>query len=245
MRLYSDLASWWPLFSPASEYEGEAESILELLAEALGRMPASALELGSGGGHLASFLRRRFPMTLVDVAPGMLEVSKKLNPGCEHVQGDLRSVRLGAKFDAVIVHDAIMYMTSRDDLDAALATVRAHLADGGVAVVLPDCVAETFVAATESGGAEQAPGDAPGERSVRVEPRAHEEIEPEEREVDRRAEGRGAAEREAQLLGLGALALGGVGLGREGHRTMIAQVASDFGASGDAIDLSRASRYSR
>ena len=43
----------------------------------------------------------------------MLDVSRALNPDCEHVQGDMRTVRLGRLFDAVFVHDAITYMTTR------------------------------------------------------------------------------------------------------------------------------------
>jgi hypothetical protein len=37
----------------------------------------------------------------------MLEVSRRLNPDCEHPPGDIRSVRLGRTFDVVFVHDAI------------------------------------------------------------------------------------------------------------------------------------------
>jgi SAM-dependent methyltransferase len=70
----------------------------------------------------------------------------------------MRSVRLGCTFDAVFVHDAIMYMTTEDDLRAALRTVGAHLAPGGVALVAPDATAETFREATEHGGGEDADG---------------------------------------------------------------------------------------
>jgi len=47
---------------------------------------------------------------LVDKSPGMLEVSRALNPECEHVEGDMRTVRLGREFDLVFVHDAVAYM---------------------------------------------------------------------------------------------------------------------------------------
>jgi hypothetical protein len=46
-------------------------------------------------------------MTLVEPSVGMLAVSRALNPDLEHVQGDMRTVRLGRHFDAVFVHDAI------------------------------------------------------------------------------------------------------------------------------------------
>jgi hypothetical protein len=56
-RLYTDLASWWPLLSPPDEeYEAEADVIIEMLIEALGDSPATILELGSGGGNNASYL---------------------------------------------------------------------------------------------------------------------------------------------------------------------------------------------
>ena len=74
----------------------------------------------------------------------MLELSRGLNPGCEHLLGDMRTLRLGRTFDAVLIHDAVMYMTSEADLRAALETAFVHLRPGGAAVVAPDCVRETF-----------------------------------------------------------------------------------------------------
>jgi len=151
-RLYTDLASWWPLLSPPEHYEGEAEAAIALLRDALGKTPATLLELGSGGGHCACYLKRHATMTLVDLSPGMLAVSRKLNPGVEHVEGDMRTVRLGRTFDAVFIHDAIMYMTTEDDLTAALTTAQVHLKSGGALLVQPDYVSETYVPNVEDGG---------------------------------------------------------------------------------------------
>jgi hypothetical protein len=52
----------------------------------------------------------------------MLELSRGLNPECEHVVGDMRPLHLGRQFDAVFVHDAVMYMTTEDDLRQAMET---------------------------------------------------------------------------------------------------------------------------
>ncbi len=93
-------------------------------------------------------------MTLVDLSPGMLEVSRRLNPRCEHHVGDLRAVRLGLLFDAVFIHDAVTYMTTVDDLRAALETAFVHCRPGGITVVFPDEVAETFEPTTEHGGSD-------------------------------------------------------------------------------------------
>jgi len=110
------------------------------------------LELGSGGGNNALYLKSKFEMTLVDLSPQMLAVSRALNPECDHRVGDMRTVNLGRTFDAVFVHDAIAYMTSAADLDAAIRTAYRHCRAGGVALFVPDCVRETFVAETMHGG---------------------------------------------------------------------------------------------
>lgn len=91
-------------------------------------------------------------MTLVDLSPEMLAVSRALNPECEHLASDMRTIRLGRLFDAVFIHDAIMYMTTEIDLRAAMATVYLHCRPGGVALFVPDHVRETFTPSTEYGG---------------------------------------------------------------------------------------------
>jgi SAM-dependent methyltransferase len=152
MKLYEELADWWPLFSEPSHYAPEAEFIGKVFDESCDGPPLNVLELGSGGGNNASHLSTFYSLTLVDVSPQMLAVSRKLNPSCEHIHGDMRTVRLGRTFDAILVHDAICYMTSETDLRAAVQTAFEHCKIGGVTVLMPDFVRETFVAATKHGG---------------------------------------------------------------------------------------------
>ena len=152
MKLYSELAAWWPLLSPPEEYAGEAEDARAMLVEACQFMPRTLLELGSGGGSNASHLKAHFQMTLTDISPGMLAVSRELNPECEHIEGDMRTLRLGRQFDAVFLHDAVMYMTTEADLRAAMETAYVHCRPGGAALFAPDFVRETFKTGTDDGG---------------------------------------------------------------------------------------------
>lgn len=161
MKLYDELAGWWPVFSDPKEYRREVAYLARILRKATSQPPRTVLELGSGGGNGAYHLKSQFAMTLVDVSPRMLRVSRKLNPECEHVRGDIRKVRLGRAFDAVYVHDAICHMTTESDLRAVMQTAYEHLRPGGVALFIPDFVRETFVEGTDQGGS-----DAPG-RKVR------------------------------------------------------------------------------
>jgi SAM-dependent methyltransferase len=160
VKLYAELASWWPLLSAPADYAEEAAFYRETLVASSRRPPRTLLELGSGGGNNASFLKSHFELTLVDRSPGMLEVSRALNPECEHVQGDMRTARLGREFDAVFVHDAIAYMTTEADLRQALETAFVHCRPGGSALFAPDHLRETFHASTSHGGQDGADGRA-------------------------------------------------------------------------------------
>lgn len=157
-RLYDDLAAWWPLLSPPSEYEEEAADLLRRLPTAAGSRSPTLLELGAGGGSLGFHLKRHFRLTLTDVSPAMLAVSRALNPECEPLLGDMRSLRLDRQFDVVLIHDAIMYAREPAAVRATLETAAIHCRAGGTVAVLPDYVRETFVPRTDHGGHDAADG---------------------------------------------------------------------------------------
>jgi hypothetical protein len=150
--MYEELADWFHLLTSPGEYADEAAFILHALHDQVDGPLDTLLELGSGGGNTASHLKASLRLTLTDIAEPMLQLSRRINPGCEHLIGDMRTIRLGRTFDAVLIHDAVMYMTSAADLRAALTTAALHLRPGGAAIVLPDVVRETFAPETEHGG---------------------------------------------------------------------------------------------
>ncbi|MCA8941424.1 MAG: class I SAM-dependent methyltransferase [Planctomycetes bacterium] len=152
MRLYDELADWWPLLSPAVDYEDEAREVAELLRRSTDGEVRTVLELGCGGGSLARWLRGSFELTLTDRSERMLEVSRAINPACEHRVGDMRTLFLDRTFDAVLVHDAVMYATSRTELRSVFTTARRHLRPGGGLVAMPDFLAETFEPGIDAGG---------------------------------------------------------------------------------------------
>jgi SAM-dependent methyltransferase len=151
-KLYNDLAGWFHLLTAPSEYAEEAEFYTQQLIDACDRPPQMILELGSGGGNNASHMKAHFHMTLTDLSPAMLELSRTINHECEHIQGDMRTLRLGREFDAVFVHDAVVYMTTEADLKAAIVTAFIHCRRGGAALFAPDHVRENFTPSTDLGG---------------------------------------------------------------------------------------------
>jgi SAM-dependent methyltransferase len=161
VRLYGDLAPWFHLLTAPEDYATEAERYRRLI---VGAVPDAhtLLELGSGGGNNAAHLKAELACTLSDVSPQMLDLSRTLNPDCEHVLGDMRTLRLGRTFDAVFVHDAVAYMATEGELRDCLRTAFAHTRPGGVALFVPDYTRETFRPSTSHGG-----HDGPDGRSLR------------------------------------------------------------------------------
>lgn len=159
MRLYSDLAPWFHLLTHPSDYVEEAAFSTRVFEAASETRPQTLLELGSGGGNNASHMKARFTLTLTDLSPQMLEVSRSINPECEHIQGDMRSLRLGRTFDCVFIHDAIEYMVSHADLNAAIDTAFVHTKPGGVLLLTPDCTRETQKPNVDCDGHDGTDGD--------------------------------------------------------------------------------------
>lgn len=160
-KIYRELADWWPVLSSPEEYAEEAEFYRKVILSSSSTRPNTLLELGSGGGNNASHLKKHFQMTLTDLSLGMLAVSRQLNPDCEHVQGDMRTLRLDRLFDVVFIHDAIEHMTSEADLSRAIRTAYLHSKPGGIALFVPDHTVETFKPNTHHGGHDR------GNRSMR------------------------------------------------------------------------------
>ena len=152
MKLYDELAEWWPIMSSPAEYRDEAKLFDRLLRQSTKPPARTVLDLGAGSGIIASHLKARYTLTLVDVSPQMLAVNRSTNPECEFIEGDMRTLRLGRTFDAVFVHDSVCHMTNESDLQAVMETAFVHCKPGGVALFVPDELRETFVPSTDHGG---------------------------------------------------------------------------------------------
>jgi SAM-dependent methyltransferase len=150
--MYSDLAPWFHLVTHPSDYAEEADFAVRVVERTIVGDARTLLELGSGGGNNASHLKRRFECTLTDVSPEMLEISRTINPECEHVVGDMRTLHLGRTYDVVFAHDALSYLMTESDLRAAIETAATHVRPGGIVLLVPDATAEIFASGTDSGG---------------------------------------------------------------------------------------------
>lgn len=137
MGVFGDYSRYYDLLYRNKDYEGEARYVDSLIRKRLPRA-ASMLELGCGTGRYArQFAGLGYAVHGVDLSVEMIDEARKTP--CDGVSfscGDMRSLRLGRKFDAVVaLFHVLSYQTNDEDVASALATVGEHLEQDGIAVL--------------------------------------------------------------------------------------------------------------
>jgi SAM-dependent methyltransferase len=118
-------------------WKGEAEFYMRQ-AERWGRR---ALELACGTGRLTLPLAAHgLQITGLDLSPAMLARARAkaaaAGTAIEFVQADMRDFRLGQQFDLIFIPvNSICHLLTREDVEACLRCVRAHLQPRGRFIV--------------------------------------------------------------------------------------------------------------
>lgn len=124
------------------DYAGEVAAVSRLFERYKTGQIKSVLDLGCGTGRHAILLTRNdLDVVGIDQSDAMLGHARKLAKEGERgrsptfIKGDVRDFEAGNTFDAALMmFNVLGYMTSNDDLLAALRSVRRHLRDGGLFV---------------------------------------------------------------------------------------------------------------
>lgn len=137
-KVFDAYAAYYDLLYRDKDYAGEAEYVRNMLAQH-GVTSGSILELGCGTGkHAEHFAQMGYTVHGVDISPSMVELAKTrkssdLTGKLSFEVGDVRTVRLGQQFDAVIsLFHVASYQTTNEDLAAMFQTAATHLKPGGV-----------------------------------------------------------------------------------------------------------------
>ena len=135
--MFSETAYLYDLIYAAQgkDYAAESEEV-HALVQARRPGARTLLDVACGtGGHLRH-LKDHYEVTGVDVDEGMLVEARRHLVDVDLVEGDMRTLRLGARFDAVIcLFSAVGFMQGAKELNAAVGAMADHLHPGGVLVV--------------------------------------------------------------------------------------------------------------
>ncbi len=143
-RLYGDLAWTWPIISPVEDYIEETELFSKLIKEHSKIESKTLLHLGCGGGHNDYVFKKYFKVTSVDISEDMLSLAKKLNQEVNYQYGDMRTIQLEERFDAVTILDSINYIKTVENLQRTFITAYEHLKPGGVFLTFVEQIAGQF-----------------------------------------------------------------------------------------------------
>jgi SAM-dependent methyltransferase len=138
MNTYEGLhARHYDLIYADKPYEREAGFV----AGQLGTRKGALLDLACGTGrHALAFAEMGFEVTGVDYGEELLERARRnaadAGSDIEFVLGDMRTVELERRFDAVTcLFDSIGYPLTDEGVVSALATARSHLKPGGAVAI--------------------------------------------------------------------------------------------------------------
>jgi SAM-dependent methyltransferase len=135
-------AEHYDLFYAEKDYEAECDMLEQAFRRYGKGKIRTVLDLGCGtGNHALPLAKRGYKVTGVDRSPDMLAkaLSKtawfksRSQSSPTFLQGDLRSLDLSRRFDAVLMMFAVLgYQLTNEEVLAALNTVRRHLKPGGL-----------------------------------------------------------------------------------------------------------------
>jgi SAM-dependent methyltransferase len=139
--MFGRSAAVYDLLYAGKDYAGEAAALGRLLRRRRPRA-RTLLELGCGTGrHALELARLGLRVTGLDASAAMLARARRraAASGLPRAAmpvfraGDLRSARLGRRYDAVAAFFHVFsYLRGRSELAAALAAARTHLRSGGI-----------------------------------------------------------------------------------------------------------------
>jgi SAM-dependent methyltransferase len=128
------------------DYHGEAREVARHVRRLL-PTARSVLDVACGtGGHLGPFRDLFGEAEGLELAEPMLELARAAHPDLRLHHGDMRAFDLGRRFDVVTcLFASIAYVTSQDELRAALRCFARHVEPGGVVAVEPWWMPDAFV----------------------------------------------------------------------------------------------------
>lgn len=132
--VFDAYSAYYDLLYHDKDYVAEVAYVDGLLKRC-GKNIHDLLEFGSGTGiHGKLLAEKNYKVTGVEISQKMVDRVEETK-GFTCMQGDIRSVKLERKFDAVVsLFHVMSYQVSNADIKAAISNAAAHLLSGGLFV---------------------------------------------------------------------------------------------------------------
>ncbi len=135
--MFTKSARFYDAIYSFKDYADEAAKIHALIQE---RNPGARtlLDVACGTGLHLEHLRDRYEVEGLDLDRELLAIARERLPSVPLHEGDMLGFDLGRRYDAVVcLFSSIGYAKTVENLNRAVATMAAHVAEGGVLIVEP------------------------------------------------------------------------------------------------------------
>ncbi len=142
---YERLARYYDFMYAQKNYKDEAGKLHALIQQYKTSEGNRLLDVCCGtGGHLVH-LRDYYDTTGFDISAPMLAVAKEKLTNVPLIKGNMVTLDLGQRFDIVTcLFGSINYLTTKRDLTKTIAAFAKHTNPGGVVILEPLFIKETF-----------------------------------------------------------------------------------------------------
>lgn len=133
-KFYTTLAEYYDRIYHFVDYEKQANYFVELIDKFKLSKGRKILDVCCGTGtHIGLLGNRGFEVTGVDISREMLTQASKKYPNIKFIEGDMRKLELGEKFDIIICFfNSILYNETLVELRTTLFNFHNHLYPGGI-----------------------------------------------------------------------------------------------------------------
>lgn len=134
--MYSELAKYYDLIYSLKDYKKEASAIKKLINKYKKSNGKDLLDIACGTGNHLKYLNKNFKCTGIDTSHYMLKIAKRKVRNARFINGDMKTMNLKKKFDAIIcLFSSIAYVKSYPNLKKAIANFSRHLKKGGILII--------------------------------------------------------------------------------------------------------------
>lgn len=134
-QLYKNFAEYYDKIYENMDYDGESEFIKWAVNKHKISLNNNLMDVACGTGTHAQILTDSFTITGVDISPKMLKIAQNKVPEAVFIQGDMKSLNIGSKFDVVTcLFSAIHYNRTINELEVTLQNFYDHLYPGGILI---------------------------------------------------------------------------------------------------------------
>lgn len=150
--MYAEMAPYYDRIYSFKDYAAETAELKRFISCHLPSGRTRLLDVACGTGRHLEFLRGAFAAEGLDQSPELLAQAQARNPEMKFHLGDMRTFDLMSRFDVITcLFSSIGYMTTIDDLHAAIANMARHLTAGGLLIVEPWLTPEAWQPGTVHG----------------------------------------------------------------------------------------------